>query len=64
MTFTVSELQLLQEALQMAASRCDTYARCGKRSAFKKHADKAERMLELRSRLSALRPRRDLLEVA
>lgn len=64
MTLTIAEQQLLLEALQMAANRCDTYARCGKRSAFKKHADKAERMQQLRSRVAALRARHDVLEVA
>lgn len=64
MTLSVSELQLLLEALKMASNRCDTYARCGKRSAFKKHEDKAASMHRLRDRLSTLRARRDILEVA
>lgn len=64
MTFTVAELQLLEEALKMASSRHGTYSRDPASRANKKHADKAEAMQTLRDKLSSFAARHDVMEVA
>jgi len=67
MTLTVTELQLLLEALQMAASRHRTCATAGtvrSPTAVRKHDDKQRAMEQLRDRLVSFRARRDVLEVA
>jgi hypothetical protein len=71
MTLSVTELQLLLEALDMAISRrqsqADYYeARPDRHStaSVTKHQDKSEAMHALACRLSTLRARRDVLEIA
>lgn len=67
MNLSVAELQLLLEALSMAASRHRSYATAGAlRSprAVRRHELAQQRMMQLRNRLSGLRARRDILEVA
>ncbi len=54
MTFTRSELQLLKEALAMAASRKESLARANPRAA-RKHDDKARDMRRLRVKICAVR---------
>lgn len=71
MTLTVSEIQLLLEALDMGISRhqsqADYYeARPDRHStaSVTKHHDKSAAMHSLSLRLSTLRARHDVLEVA
>lgn len=71
MTFTVSELLLLLEALDMAGSRhqsqADYYEARPNRfttASVNKHANKSDAMHALSCRLTEIVPRRTMLEVA
>jgi hypothetical protein len=71
MTLTVAELQLLLEALDMGISRrqsqADFYEARPERhstASVSRHQDKVHAMHALSCKLSSLRARRDVLEVA
>lgn len=54
---TLSEIALVCEALKMAASRLESYAHARQGANWGKHERKAERMRDLRYRLSGYEAR-------